>query len=478
MLGTKKLVLKAIIHNGRQPLHNGTTLNNGLRLFNDVHQAPLLLRRLLSSTRQNFNKPNSETNGSGNKNQPKKRKISKIKILFISGFALGITATIIENRRHKDNETVIKSKDINITSNSWFLFIYSTLPLNAISRIWGHFNNLTLPEWSRTYGFKLYSYLFGVNLEEMADPNLSHYSNLAEFFYRDIKKESRPIALNPNAVASPSDGKILKLGIINKETGDVDQIKGMSYSVKELLGTHSSSNTRVVKYTSDKIYENDTQDIPLVDTSDMKYQIKGNLAVEKKKSSITESINFLHELSSNYITRGTHKSNVDDSQIYYAVIYLAPGDYHHFHSPVNWVCQLRRHFPGALFSVSPFFQRNFHNLFVLNERVALLGYWKYGFFSMTPVGATNVGSITINFDKELVTNSKINKKSKEPICYESNYSNASKILAGIPLVKGEDMGGFKLGSTVVICFEAPRTFSYNVQEGDTVKMGQSLGSIN
>jgi phosphatidylserine decarboxylase len=165
----------------------------------------------------------------------------------------------------------------------------------------------------------------------------------------------------------------------------------------------------------------------------------------------------------------------EGNTLYFCVIYLAPGDYHRFHSPTNWVVEKRRHFAGELFSVSPYMLKMLPDLLVLNERVALLGRWRYGFFSMIPVGATNVGSIQIDFDKALRTN----RREDLPIgtYTEVSYKNASKLLGGQPLRAGDEMGGFRLGSTVVLVFEAPINFRFCIKPGQKIKYGQRVGEV-
>ena len=195
------------------------------------------------------------------------------------------------------------------------------------------------------------------------------------------------------------------------------------------------------------------------------------------------------------------------STLYYCVVYLAPGDYHRFHSPTAWVVTSRRHFAGELYSVSPYLQRTLPGLFTLNERVVLLGRWRHGFFSYTPVGATNVGSIRVNFDRELRTNSLTTdtaadraaeraQAAGEPyVGYaEASYEAASRLLGGFALKRGEEMGGFQLGSTIVMVFEAPKGrrrgsldqgfdekrvggWKWNIEKGQKVKVGEALGFV-
>ena len=123
--------------------------------------------------------------------------------------------------------------------------------MKAVSRLWGRFNELTIPYYLRVPGFKLYSFIFGVksvrrswerlrpltltSLSEVSEPDLHSYRNLASFFYRTLKPDVRPLDPNPSAVLSPADGKVLQFGTI--ERGEVEQVKGMTYSLDALLGT-------------------------------------------------------------------------------------------------------------------------------------------------------------------------------------------------------------------------------------------------
>eukprot|EP00052_Salpingoeca_macrocollata_P004807 m.43671 g.43671 ORF g.43671 m.43671 type:complete len:359 (+) comp14464_c0_seq1:187-1263(+) len=161
---------------------------------------------------------------------------------------------------------------------------------------------------------------------------------------------------------------------------------------------------------------------------------------------------------------GTDMTPRPGHKIFHMVFYLAPGDYHHFHAPVGLAVHRLRHIPGALLSVSPLMVRYVPSLFSINERVVLEGEWQHGQMCYVAVGAYNVGSILVDAVPELETNV-YDSPAMPNVEREMRYK------------KGQEIGEFKLGSTIVLVFEAPEDFQFDVQPGQRVLMGQTVGSI-
>ncbi|POS79380.1 phosphatidylserine decarboxylase [Diaporthe helianthi] len=442
------------------------------------------------------------------------------------GLAQGYKVYTREKERQEDDEFDSKPKRRPRVrpEGPWQVRVMSTLPLKALSRLWGKFNEVDIPYYFRVPGFKLYSWIFGVNLDEVSEPDLHVYPNLAAFFYRTLKPGVRPLDPDHNALLSPSDGKVLQFGQI--QGGDIEQVKGMTYSIDALLGKNtptpsirSGASTPLPdgiaveeKHRDAEIVKQDEEfarvngisyTLPnLLTGPAMSQNQKGRPEDQSTAASPTSVSEVRADLALGEKPWYDLLSQDNPTSLYYAVIYLAPGDYHRFHSPANWVVERRRHFAGELYSVSPYLQRTLPGLFTLNERVVLLGRWRWGFFSYVPVGATNVGSIKINFDRELRTNSLTTDTAADRAAEEAaargepytgfseaGYAMASPVLQGHALRRGEEMGGFQLGSTIVLIFEAPLGqedesgklkggWVWKVEKGQKIKMGQALGRVD
>lgn len=144
----------------------------------------------------------------------------------------------------------------------------------------------------------------------------------------------------------------------------------------------------------------------------------------------------------------------------YINFYLSPRDYHRYHIPCNLQVLKVIHIPGKLYPVNLRYLRKKLNLFIENERVILECLSKdKKLFYIVLVGALNVGQMTLTFEERIETN-----KNREIAVYE--YEN-------LWMNKGELLGYFKMGSTVVILFEK-NSVKLDVKAGQKVKFGQRV----
>ena len=264
------------------------------------------------------------------------------------------------------------------------------LPHHAISRV---VYKLTRIESALVApAIKVFSKVFGVNLDEAKNSDPNSYASFNAFFTREIKAALRPIA--ESLIVSPVDGTVSQSGLIKE--GRILQAKGQEYTVQELLAC-----------------------------------------------SDTEAKQF------------------DNGQ--FATIYLSPKDYHRMHMPFKGDLRQQVHIPGRLFSVAPHTVKTVSRIFARNERVVAHFDTEYGRMAMVLVGAINAAAIETVWDG-LVT------PPKGKTIGRKEYASGEVVLD-----KGQEMGRFNMGSTVVLVLESSKpALSAKLIEGLPLKMGQAI----
>ena len=150
---------------------------------------------------------------------------------------------------------------------------------------------------------------------------------------------------------------------------------------------------------------------------------------------------------------------------YFATIYLSPRDYHRIHMPCAGRLLRMTYVPGDLFSVNPTTARGVPGLFARNERVVCHFDGEHGPFVLVLVGATIVGSMAT------VWHGTINPPRPGEI-RSWNYEDQE-----IRLHKGDEMGRFMLGSTVVLLMpQGHMKFNPQWQPAAPVRLGENMAT--
>ncbi|RAU31941.1 phosphatidylserine decarboxylase [Pantoea sp. RIT413] len=151
----------------------------------------------------------------------------------------------------------------------------------------------------------------------------------------------------------------------------------------------------------------------------------------------------------------------------FVTTYLAPRDYHRVHMPCNGILREMIYVPGDLYSVNPLTARNIPNLFARNERVICVFDTDHGPMVQILVGATIVGSI------ETVWAGTVTPP-REGVIKRWRYPSAEHDGA-VVLLKGQEMGRFKLGSTVINLFAPDRVkLAESLETESKTRLGQPL----
>ncbi len=175
-------------------------------------------------------------------------------------------------------------------------------------------SEVKIPKFLRKKFFTLYSKKYQVKLDEIIEP-LDSFETFSAFFTRRVKP--RTINPDPSAIICPADSKVLKIAEITEDNCSI--IKGAAYSLGELI------EGKKITYTKEQ--------------------------VDKLKKNC-------------------------QNKLYQVIFYLAPGDYHRFHTPTEFAVEETRAIEGALYSVSEKTLIRRKKVYEKNARLCVKGTWK------------------------------------------------------------------------------------------------------
>jgi len=148
----------------------------------------------------------------------------------------------------------------------------------------------------------------------------------------------------------------------------------------------------------------------------------------------------------------------------FVTVYLSPRDYHRLHMPITGTLLSQTHVPGRLYSVAPHTVRTIDSIFARNERVIATFQTEHGRMALVLVGAINVAAIETVW-AGLITPPA--GRSTQSVSYEGDQQ--------VVLNRGDEMGRFNMGSTIIAVFENSVRWRVDMTPGDAVRMGQFIG---
>jgi phosphatidylserine decarboxylase len=260
------------------------------------------------------------------------------------------------------------------------------LPRVALTRFMGRFSKVRQP-LVRDVSIALFKFFGRLDLSEAKK---QHFDSLHDCFVRELKEGARPFDADPQGICSPSDGIMGGYGTI--EGDELLQIKGMPYSLTELLGS-------------------------------------AELAAK-------------------------HQGGI------YVTLRLRAGMYHRFHAPTDCTVQRVTHIQGDMWNVNPIALKRVPSLYCRNDRAVIEAALPSGqALTLVPVGAILVASVRLHF---LGLN------------LHHDYRGEQVIACDAPLKRGQELGWFEHGSTIVVLAPKGMELIEGLATGAEVRAGQAL----